>query len=169
MINIEENSTNENNIHFHTIPSKKFKTVNIIVKCKAPLSRDTITKRALLPYVLQQGTKNYPSEKELMKKLDELYGAILSIDGVKKGNNHVLSFRLEFANEKFIHHESSVMDDALQLLQEIIFSPKLEGERFPERVVEREKLTLKNKITSIYDDKISYANMRLIDEMCENE
>lgn len=169
MINVKEKSTFENNIHFHTIPNKKFKTVNIIVKCKAALNRDTVTKRALLPYVLQQGTKNYPSEKQLMMKLDELYGAILSIDGVKKGNNHIISFRLEFANQKFIHNESTIMEEALQLLKEIIFSPRLDGDAFPEKVVEREKLTLKNKINSIYDDKIAYANMRLIDEMCENE
>ena len=88
---------------------------------------------------------------------------------MKKGNNHVLSFRLEFANEKYIDNESTIMQGALQLLKEFIFSPHLDGDKFPEKIVEREKLTLKNKITSIYDDKIAYANMRLIDEMFENE
>ena len=169
MNELVELNTHKNNIHFHTIVSKKFKTVNVIVKCKAMLNRETITKRALLPYILQQGTDNYPSEKELMMKLDELYGAVLSIDGVKKGNYHIISFRLEFANEKFINNETTVMDESLELLQEIIFSPRTEGEAFPEKIVEREKLTLKNKINSIYDDKIAYANMRLIDEMCKDE
>lgn len=169
MNELVELNTHKNNIHFHTIVSKKFKTVNVIVKCKAMLNRETITKRALLPYILQQGTDKYPSEKELMMKLDELYGAVLSIDGVKKGNYHIISFRLEFANEKFINNETTVMDESLELLQEIIFSPRTEGEAFPEKIVEREKLTLKNKINSIYDDKIAYANMRLIDEMCKDE
>src|SRR5690625_7956033 len=40
---------------------------------------------------------------------------------------------------------------------------------FPEKMVRREKSILKNKIQSIVDNKITYANMRLIDEMCENE
>ncbi len=169
MIELVETKTHKNNIYFHTIVSKKFKTVNVVVKCKAMLNRETITKRALLPYILQQGTENYPSEKALMMKLDDLYGAVLSIDGAKKGNHHILSFRLEFANEKFINNETTVMDEALELFREIIFSPRTEGETFPDKIVEREKLTLKNKIGSIYDDKIAYANMRLIDEMCKDE
>src|SRR5690625_4715888 len=98
-----------------------------------------------------------------------LYGATFSIDGVKKGNNHIISFRLEFANERFIQDEAKIMDEALQLLKDIIFDPHTEGQSFPESVVEREKATLKNKITSIYDNKIAYANMRLIDEMCDEE
>lgn len=158
-----------NHIHFHTIRSDKFKTINIVVKCQAPLQRKTITKRALLPYILQQGTKNYPSEKALSSKLDELYGATFSIDGAKKGNNHIISFRLEVANEKFIQNETTVVAEALSLLKEIIFQPNLQENVFIESVVTREKKTLKNKINSIYDDKLAYANMRLIDEMCEGE
>lgn len=169
MVNVVEKVTEMNHIHFHFIPSDKFKTVNIVVKCKAPLDRSTITKRALLPYLLQKGSAKYPSEKQLMLKLDELYGAILSIDGVKKGNNHIISFRLEVANEKFIQNETTVMDESLTLLHDIIFNPYLEGNAFPEQVVAREKITLKNKINAIYDDKLAYANMRLIDEMCKGE
>ncbi len=169
MKEIKEETITGNNIHFHTLVTSKFKTVNIVVKCMANLDRETITRRALLPLILQQGTNKYPSEKQLMNKLDELYGAVLSIDGAKKGNNHIISFRLEVANEKFISNESSVMEDALQLLKEIIYNPRTENEEFPAKIIEREKLTLKNKINSVYDDKLAYANMRLIDIMCEKE
>src|SRR5690625_2982466 len=105
-----------------------------------------------------------------MLKLDELYGAILSIDVAKKGNYHIISFRLEIANEKFIKNESTTfINEAIELLKDIIYHPRLDGNEFPERIVEREKITLRNKISSIYDDKMAYANMRLIDEMCDNE
>lgn len=168
-MDLNEKVIYKNNIHFHTLPTQKFKTVTIVVKCMAKLDRQTITKRALLPFILQQGTKNYPSEKKLMMKLDELYGAVLSIDGAKKGNNHIISFRLDVANENYISNESQVMEEALQLLKEIIFNPRTEANAFQNKIVEREKLTIKNKIQSIYDDKLAYANMRLIDEMCKNE
>jgi len=169
LMEITEKVSTQNNIHFHMIPTKKFKTVNIVVKCKAPLNRKTITKRALLPYVLQKGTTNYPSEKQLMIKLDELYGAILSVDGVKKGNHHIISFRLEVANETYINNETTVIDEALQLLHDVVFDPYVNENAFPKKIVEREKITLKNKINSIYDDKLAYANMRLVDEMCKDE
>lgn len=169
MHDIKEELYTKNAINFHFIPTKKFKTVNMVVKCKAPLKRESITKRALLPYVLEKGTKNYPSEQLLMKQLDRLYGAELSIDGAKKGNYHILTFRLEVANEKFLQHEESMTEKALELLHEVVFYPHLEADHFSEKYIQREKVTLKNKISSIQDDKMSYANQRLIDHMCADE
>ncbi|WP_163971281.1 EF-P 5-aminopentanol modification-associated protein YfmF [Oceanobacillus halotolerans] len=169
MESVNEKIINEGNFRLHIVPTSKYKTINIVVKLKAPLSRDTITKRALLPYVLQQGTKNFPSRTDLQNKLDDLYGAVLAINGSKKGENHIISVRLEIANPKFIPNASNLKEEALQILQEIIFNPKTNGGSFEETIVEREKETLRHKIDSIIDEKMSYANMRLIDEMCKDE
>lgn len=169
MIELAEKTIHNDGITFHLIPNKKFKTINIVMKCKSILDRETITKRALLPFVLEQGTKNYPTEKALMIKLDELYGAVLSISGMKKGNSHILHFHLEIANQRYIENESTMMEEALQLFKEIIFEPNLDTKGFKEEIVTREKATLKSKIQSIYDDKVSFANQRLIDHMCADE
>lgn len=169
MIEVKEKKVQKDGITFHFIPNKKFKTVNIVMKCKGYLNRDTITKRALLPFVLEQGTKQYPTEKLLMKKLDELYGAVLSISGAKKGSNHILHFQLEVANQRFIENETTIMQEALQLFKEIIFEPNRDAHGFKESVVTREKATLKSAIESIYDNKVAFANRRLIDHMCEGE
>ncbi|HLR70865.1 MAG TPA: pitrilysin family protein [Pseudogracilibacillus sp.] len=169
MIEIDENIVKKNGITFHFIPNKKFKTVNIFLKCKSPLDRSTVTKRALLRYVLEQGTKNYPTEQALMRRLDELYGAVLTLSNMKKGNEHILHFQLEVANQRFIENESTIMEEALQLFHEIIFEPNRDENGFNEQVVTREKATLKSKIESIYDDKMAFANQRLIDHMCQDE
>ena len=104
-----------------------------------------------------------------MNRLDELYGASLYIEGAKKGNNHIISFRLEVANENYLPTETPILQQAISLFQEIIFSPRIENSRFIETVVEREKQTLENKIKAIFDNKLVYANNRLIEEMCNNE
>lgn len=166
---LTEKVINQNGITFHFVPTKKFKTVNIVMKCKSPLDRTTITKRALLPFILEQGTKTYPSEKALMLKLDELYGAVLTLSGMKKGNEHILHFQLEVANQRFINNETTVMQEALQLFHEVIFQPNRDEAGFNSSVVMREKATLQSKIEAIYDDKVSFANQRLIDHMCEEE
>lgn len=158
-----------NDIKVHFVQTEKFKTMNIVVKFKAPLEKETITKRALLPYILRQGTETYPSEMEVQKRLDYLYGSSLSIDGTKKGNNHIISVRLEVANDKFIQGESSLIDDALHLLHEVIYKPKVIGDSFDPQIFAREKRTLRQVIESVIDDKMKYANMRLIDEMCVGE
>ncbi|MCT2534588.1 insulinase family protein [Aquibacillus koreensis] len=167
LVNEEKVSTNGFNLH--VIQTKKYKTINVVVKFKAPLNRDTITQRALIPYVLQQGTKNNPSARSLRQKLDELYGAVLSIDSAKKGEDHIITVRMEVANEVYLSSNEQILENAVNVLNEIIFHPKSDGKAFDQKIINREKQTLLQKIDSIVDDKMSYANMRLIDEMCKDE
>lgn len=169
MNQVNENVVESGGLNLHLVPSKKFKTINFVVKFKAPLNRSTITERALLPYILRQATDKYPNRSSLQQKLDDLYGAVFSISGSKKGNFHIITFRLEIPNQRFLENESTLMEDAIELLNEIINSPKVADNSFDSSIVDREKATLKQKVNSIMDDKMSYANMRLIDEMCEGE
>lgn len=172
MSSIVENVMTGSGFTLHTVQTKKYKTINFVVKFRAPINRETITTRALLPYVLRQGTKNYPTERELQLKLDSLYGGVLSIDGAKKGNNHIISIRLEVANDKFIEdaEDQAILNEALLFLKELIFEPKVTNQdSFDQAIIEREKNTLRQRIKAIVDDKMAYANMRLIDEMCAGE
>lgn len=169
MNSVVENIVSENGVNIHVIPTKKYKTIHIVVKFKNELRRETITKRALLPYVLRQGTKNLPSEQALQLKLDDLYGAVLSIDGAKKGNHHIISFRLEIANQNYISNESTMIDKALGLLSDVIYHPLTIQNSFEPQIFNREKETLQQRIDAVIDDKMAYANMRLIDEMCAEE
>lgn len=153
----------------HLIPTKKYKTISIAVKLQTPLERETITARALLPYVLQQGTANLPDARALRIKLDDLYGAILSITGTKKGEKHIITLRLDVANENYLSDRTPLFEKAADLLREILFEPKVENDAFTQSIVSREIQTLRQKMTALKDDKMSYANMRLIDEMCKGE
>lgn len=157
-----------NGYSLHIIPTKKFKTIHLVAKFRAPLNREDITKRALIPYLLVQGTINYPTRKDLEEKLDDLYGAVLTTDSSKKGNEHIISIRFDIANEKFVKSKT-LLQDALRLFSEILFEPHTNNEAFPAEIFQREKTTLKRKIESLIDDKMTYANLRLIEEMCADE
>lgn len=161
--------SNINGLTVHVLPTKKFKTIQVVLKFRAPLEEETITKRALLPYVLRKGSKLYPSEKALQTKLDQLYGAVLSMDGAKKGNNHILSVRLEIPNEKYISSAKNILHDGIELLNEIVFHPLVDDSGFDETIFNREKRSLQKRIEAIIDEKMTYANLRLIDEMCSDE
>lgn len=154
---------------FHFIPTTKFKTNTIVIKFRTPLDRKTVSKRALLSSLLDKGTKSYPSSLELRRALDYLYGAVLSIDSSKKGNDHILSIRLELPNDTYIQDESNLLESALKLLKEIVFEPNVENHSFSEQIVNREKKNMIAKIQSLKDDKMSLANMRLLDIMFEDD
>ncbi|WP_156936093.1 EF-P 5-aminopentanol modification-associated protein YfmF [Anoxybacteroides tepidamans] len=153
----------------HFIPTDKYKTNTLVLKMKAPLSKEAVTLRALLPYVLQSGTKTHPSMKAIRTYLDELYGATLNVDLTKKGEYHIITIRLDIANEKFLKEQPSLLNKAVQLLSEVVLEPALENGAFVSRIVEQEKRALKQRIQSVYDDKMRYANLRLVEEMCKNE
>ncbi|GIO22027.1 EF-P 5-aminopentanol modification-associated protein YfmF [Oceanobacillus sp. J11TS1] len=168
-MSVKEIRQEENGVQLHMLPNKKHKTVTFAVKFSAPLEKETVTKRALIPYILKQGTESFPTRMELQKELAELYGSVLSINGTKKGESHIITFYLEVPNEKFLPDSNSVIERAVQLLHEIVNKPNQTGNAFHPRVFDREKEILLQNIKSIKDDKASYANIRLIDEMCSNE
>lgn len=169
MTYINEQLTEVNGLTLHTVTTSKFKTNTIVIKMLAPLNAQEVTYRALLPYVLQRGTKTYPTSTSLRQHLDELYGATLNVDLAKKGDNHIISLRMEIANEKFLSDQSPLLEKGMKLLSEILLEPVLDGEAFKEDIVAQEKRTLKQRIQSVYDDKMRYSNLRLVQEMCKGE
>jgi predicted Zn-dependent peptidase len=58
---------------------------------------------------------------------------------------------------------------AFQFLSEILTKPNVQGNAFDQETVEKEKRTLKQRIQSVYDDKMRYSNFRLVQEMCKGE
>jgi predicted Zn-dependent peptidase len=153
----------------HIVQTDKFKTNTIVWKMKAPLSKDTVTERALLPHVLQSSTSSYPTTAKLRSYLDELYGANLFVDVSKKGEYQVISISIEIANEKFLSDSPPLLAKALELLAEMIRKPLAENGAFDQETVEKEKRTLRQRIQSVYDDKMRYSSFRLVQEMCEGE
>jgi predicted Zn-dependent peptidase len=169
MTSIKEHVRKQDGFDLHFIKNNKFKTNSITVKLKAPLDRDTITYRALLPYVLNQATNKYPSKQELQLKLDDLYGSVMGIYGGKKGENHIITIRMELANKKYIPDNTDIMSEGISLVHELLYNTYTKDKRFDESIFNREKDTLRQKINAQIDDKMNYANMRLIDEMCKGE
>jgi len=123
----------------------------------------------LLPYVLQSNSKKYPSTGVLRGYLDELYGATFYVDLSKKGEYHTISFAIEIANERFLSDPTPLLKTAIDFLVEVLTNPNVENGAFQKETLEKEKRSLKQRIQSIYDDKMKYSNARLIEEMCKEE
>jgi predicted Zn-dependent peptidase len=153
----------------HVIETDKYKTNTFVWKMKAPLTKEDVTKRALLPHVLQSSSAKYPTTTALRSYLDELYGATLFIDLAKKGEYQIITFTLEIANEKFLSDPTPLLKKGFELLSEVLTNPNVSGNAFDQETVNKEKRTLKQRIQSVYDDKMRYSNVRLLQEMCKGE
>lgn len=166
---ITETITEMKGYNLHIVKTEKYKTNTFIWKMKAPLNKDEVTLRALLPYVLQSNSKKFPSTTALRSYLDDLYGASLYVDLSKKGEYHIISFSLEVANEKFLSDPTPLLRKAIEFFAEILTNPNVSGSGFDSTTIDAEKRTLKQRIQSIYDDKMRYSNFRLVEEMCKDE
>jgi len=164
-----ETIIHKNGYNLHIVKTKKYKTNTLVWKMKAPLNEETVTFRALLPNVLQSSTKQYPTTTALRSYLDDLYGAGFYVDLAKKGEYHVMSFTVDIANEKFLKDSTPLLQKAIDFLSQVLLHPNAENGSFHEETVEKEKRTLKQRIQSIYDDKMRYSSVRLVEEMCKGE
>ena len=156
-------------INTHVLSTSTYKTNTIVLQMAAPLNESKAAERSVLANVLKTATEYHPTRRALQKALEELYGMVLSADVYKKGENHIVSLRAEVANEKYLRDQTPLTETALKVMAEVLLAPKLTGNAFDERIVSDEKRALKQKLASIYDDKMRYANKRLIEEMCRNE
>ena len=163
VVNIKEGIT------LHTISTNKFKTNVIAIFLSKKLERENITKEALIPAVLRLGTNNIKTQKELNKYLEEMYGANFNCGIEKRGDNHVLKFYIETINDDYSLNNEPILQNALNLLIDIVFNPLTENDFFSKKYVEGEKENLKRIIESRIDNKRAYAYTRCIEEMYKNQ
>ena len=157
-------------INLHTIKNEKFKTNLIAVFLTTELTKENVTKNALLPAVLRRGTEQMQSQEEISKTLEEMYGATFDCGIDKKGDNQILKFYLESINDEYLPNENeNILEKSIKVLFEIIFNPKLEKDHFKTEYINQEKQNLKQIINGKMDNKSRYAYERCIEEMYKNQ
>ncbi|WP_314064013.1 EF-P 5-aminopentanol modification-associated protein YfmF [uncultured Vagococcus sp.] len=148
-------------VNLHVIPTDKYKTIRVMIRFAAPLLAETISKRTLLSSLLETNSQAYPTQTKLSEKLADLYGASFGINVNKKGDSHYMSVILNVVNDKFLPNDETVLPEAIAFLNEIIFHPNATDSQFDQATFTREQENLNEYITSIYDDKQSYAALAL--------
>ena len=157
-------------IEFHELNTNKFKTNLVAVFLTTKLTRENVTKNALISTILRRGSKNMPSQEEISKQMEEMYGASFDCGLDKIGDNQVLKFYMETINDDFIpQQKENMLKTTLEKILEIVFNPYIEDGEFKKEYVEQEKNTIKQRIEGKIDNKARYALNRCIEEMYKDE
>ena len=157
-------------IKLHTITTEKFKTNLIAIFLSMPITREEVTKNALISAVLRRGSINMPTSLEISKTLEEMYGATFDNGIDKTGDNQILKFYVETINDNYIpQNGENMLKTSIEKLLEIVFNPLIEDGKFNDEYVRQEKENIKRIIESKTDNKAIYANERCIEEMYKNE
>ncbi|NLM47190.1 MAG: insulinase family protein [Firmicutes bacterium] len=158
-----------NGINVFIHPTKKFKTILVQLFFHRQLRREDVTQSALLPAVLQRGSAKYPSRRQLVLRLEELYGAELTADIVKKGERQLVVYTLDLVHDQYLPGENRILQEGLEILHELLTNPVLENGVFREEYVRQEKEQHEKVIKGLINDKIAYAIERCLQEMCREE
>ena len=117
-------------INLHIINTNKFKTNLLSIFITTPITRENVTKNALLPMVLRRGNMQNKTQEQLSIALEEMYGAGFDCGIDKTGDNQVLKFYLETIDGKYLPQEEDLLKEGIDTLLEVVFDPKIENNAF---------------------------------------
>lgn len=147
-------------VRLHVIPTKKYKTVQLYGRFTTRLTKEVMTKRALLANLLETNSLRYSDQTKLSGQLAELYGASFGLNVGRKGNLHWLDIGLGVVNGKYVD-DPQLLPAAMDFLKEVLFSPNIHAGKFDEQTFQLEKENLQSSIETLHEDKQTMASLKI--------
>ena len=111
-----------------------------------------------------------PTQEEISKTMEEMYGASFDCGLDKTGDNQVLKFYIESINDNFLPQQGeNILEKSIKNILEIVFNPYTENDSFKNEYIEQEKNNIKQRIKGKIDNKARYAMDRCIEEMYKDK
>jgi len=155
-------------VNLHLIINDNFKTDFTVVFLSVPLEKEYVTKNALLPAVIKDGSTSFPNYKKLTEELEMMYGASFDCGIDKNGDNLILKFYIETINDNYLPKENDNINKSIKILLDLICNPLIENNGFKKEYVDLEKKNLELLINAQKDDKNIYAFEKCINIMYKN-
>ena len=151
----------------------RFKTARLSLYTVMPAHAERSPLTTLLFGILRRGSEQYPRLALLNRRLDELYGTTLTIRNYLHGDNHVVCYTAEMAEQSFLpptDDHTDILGGVMELLADMILRPLTdENSTLRTAAVEAEKVSLCDSLRSLRNDTRVYAGNRLREIMCEGE
>lgn len=149
-------------------PDRRFKQGSLSVQFVRPMGQEAAL-NALLPAVLLRGTKHCPDMRQIIYRLDDLYGAAVGALVRRVGDYQTTGFSCSFIDDRFALEGETVLAPMMAFLREILLEPALQDGIFREDYVESEKENLILTIEAQRNDKRAYAGSQLLKHMCKGD
>ena len=147
--------------NLHIIKTNLYKTITVKVYFREVVSKENITKRNFLSRIMMLGTKDYPTKVELTKKEQDLYAANIACTNRRMGNYLDTGISLRVLNDKYT--EEGNFDRSLDLLNSIIFNPKVSNNAFSIEDFNTVYEEYKADLNSLVENKMSYSLVKALE------
>ncbi len=156
-------------MNLYKINDEKFKSIYISINFTMPVKNEEISQNAVLASILSKSSAKYKTQKDIEKKLYELYGVNFDINVEFVGDLYNVAFRIECINKKYLPDNQDVLEESIQFLHDIIFEPNMNLGKFDEKIIEIEKDAIIEKLRMIKDDKLRYSVFKTEGLLCKDE
>lgn len=148
-------------VHLTIIPTTKYTTTKILVNFATKQTLTNSSVRNVLVNLLVNATANYPNQTVLARKLATMYGAELDGYVTRVGTTHNVRLNLSFVNQHLAPQMR--INDALDLMQELIFNPLRDQDELSPQSWQLQRDNIASTLSSWEDDKQYLAAKRLLD------
>lgn len=148
-------------IHFSSHLGEQFKIERIHFNLLAPIERGAVSRRAIVPFLLRKSGADYPDFQKLNEALADLYGAELSADVRKIGDQLALSLSLSTVDSRYALGGERPVVEGARLILSLLLHPKLTGGAFDPADFAVEQQALRDEIASEQSEKRGFALSRL--------
>ncbi len=137
--------------NIYTVKTNRFKTCHMEIIFKDEVKKDNMMTKVMLSDIMTDCSAIYPSRKEVVKKLEELYQA--SFYGVtnKVGDTFLTSFVLSFLNPSYVK-DKTYLTEVLKLPFEMIMHPFINADEFDIKNFNIVKNRMHDEILAINED-----------------
>lgn len=149
--------------NIHLVNTDHFKTTTVSINFRERIKKENITKRKFLFQTLCSSTYKYNTARLLNIEFENLYSLSLSHSNIKFGNIINSYIDIKFLNEKY--SDSTLLENSLNLLFEIIFNPNVEDEKFDSKIFNLIKERMNSSIASLKEKPAQYATLRALTTM----
>ncbi len=153
--------------NIYTVKTNRFKTCHMEIIFKDEVKKDNMMPKVMLSDIMTDCSAIYPSRKEVVKKLEELYQA--SFYGVtnKIGDTFLTSFVLSFLNPTYVK-DKTYLTEVLKLPFEMLMHPFINADEFDIKNFNIVKNRLHDEILAINED-ISRVSVKKALEKLEKD
>ena len=144
-------------VNLSVLSDPKFKHNRISVNLIVPLAAQTVSRYAILPFLMRKGSKSCKDFTKLNRRLDAMYGAALAADVSKSGGNQIITLGTKVLDDRFTLGGEALVQQAAALLRELLMEPLIENGAFDAKEFSLERQNLMDTIESLINDKRSYA------------
>lgn len=141
--------------NIHVLNTNKFKSIIVSLTLVNELSKEALTKSALLRKLLTTSSEKYKNETEVVKKVYDLYNSSIVISNEIYNNSILTIFETEFLEDKYT--EEGLGEKALEFYFDMIFRPNIINGKFEEGNFKLAKKDLFNYYDSEKENKNAYS------------